>query len=77
MKKDFDNIKKYINKIEQLARKDENVAFMPVKKQSLNLDMSAVEEYRDFKDAVESWETEVAMANSNVVPIRVTVRTDD
>jgi hypothetical protein len=74
------NIQEYINKIEQISKKDENVRFMPVRKSQIEdkvNKMEGLEDYKEIKDMVSDWESELDNVGRDLAPVPIPVRTKD
>lgn len=71
------NINEYIEKVNQIAKKDENVKFMPVTKDDVNRHMAAmndaVEDYKELKEIVQDFEEGISVAGREAAPVVVPI----
>ncbi|MEW5821117.1 MAG: hypothetical protein AB1782_13070 [Cyanobacteriota bacterium] len=72
------NINEYIDKINQIAKKDENVKFMPITNEQIkehvsNYDLD-LEDYKEIKDMVKDLEKELSTGGKKVAPVVVPIK---
>ena len=72
------DLNEYINKVNQIAKSEENVKFLPVTKAQLNIEPelmhSDLDDYKEIKDIVREFEQGMSVSNKKVAPVVVPVR---
>lgn len=72
-------IQDFINKVDKMAKRDENVKFMPVTKTMVEnqTKMEGLEDYKELKEMVEEWECGLENAGRQGVVVPIPVRSKD
>lgn len=72
-------IQDFISKIDKIAKREDNVKFMPVTKSTLqnHTKMEGLEDYKEIKEMVEEWECGLENCGRQGVVVPIPVRSKD
>lgn len=73
-------MKDYINKVDKIAQKEDNIKFLPDNDENLSNNvqqMDDLEDYKELKDIVNDWEKGMSALGKNLAPVPIPVNNND